>query len=290
MSTDRDTTRIVRSWLEEGVTALPDRVLDTVLDQVPATPQRRPWWPARRSTPMSVYLKLAAAAAAAVILIFVVGRTFLPGGNVGGPASAPPTSTPAPTASPAPLDGQVNLDGRYVVGAGLAARVTVAVPAGWKAGGDWVVIGPKSYEPPAGMAIRFFKADFLYQNPLDESDGTISVGPTAEDLAAALANHPGWEATAATDVTIDSLVGKHVEVTIPLDTVFGADGKFLLFGDLSGGQVWGFVPGQVHEISIVDIDGERVVIEAYHYPGTSADDIAAQQAVLDSIELDPAGS
>ena len=37
MSTDRDVTRIVRSWLEEGVTALPDRVLDAVLDQVPAT-------------------------------------------------------------------------------------------------------------------------------------------------------------------------------------------------------------------------------------------------------------
>ena len=28
MSTDRETTRMVRSWLEEGVTALPDRVLD----------------------------------------------------------------------------------------------------------------------------------------------------------------------------------------------------------------------------------------------------------------------
>ena len=41
MSTDRDTTRIVRSWLEEGATALPDRVLDAVLDQVPATSQRR---------------------------------------------------------------------------------------------------------------------------------------------------------------------------------------------------------------------------------------------------------
>jgi hypothetical protein len=41
MSTDRDVTSIVRSWLDEGVTALPDRVLDAVLDQVPATPQRR---------------------------------------------------------------------------------------------------------------------------------------------------------------------------------------------------------------------------------------------------------
>ena len=52
MHSDRDTTRIVRSWLEEGVSALPDRVLDAVLDQVPATRQRRPWWPARRFADM----------------------------------------------------------------------------------------------------------------------------------------------------------------------------------------------------------------------------------------------
>jgi hypothetical protein len=288
MSTDRDTTRLVRSWLEEGVTALPDRVLDTVLDQLPATPQRRPWWPARRSAPMSVYLKLAIAAAAAV-LIFVVGRSFLPSSNVGGPASAPPpTSTPAPTASPAPLDGQESLEGRYVVGAGLGGRVTVAVPAGWKAGGDWVVIGPKSNEPPSGMAIRFFKADFLYKDPLDEAAGTIPVGPTVGDLAAAVASHPGWEATAVTDVTIDGLAAKHVTVTIPLDAII-SDNKFLLFGDATGGQVWGFVPGQVHELSIVEVGGQRVVIEAYHYPATAPSDLAAQRAVFDSIELGDAG-
>ena len=44
MSSDRDTTRIVRSWLEEGVTELPDRVLDAVLDELPATHQRRVTW------------------------------------------------------------------------------------------------------------------------------------------------------------------------------------------------------------------------------------------------------
>ena len=64
MSTDREVTRIVRSWLEEGATALPDRVLDAVLDQVPATPQRRSLWPARRSTEMSNIYKVLIAAAA----------------------------------------------------------------------------------------------------------------------------------------------------------------------------------------------------------------------------------
>ena len=38
MSTDRDVTGIVRSWLDEGVTALPDCVLDTVFDQRPRDP------------------------------------------------------------------------------------------------------------------------------------------------------------------------------------------------------------------------------------------------------------
>ena len=46
MTSDLDTARIVRSWLDEGVTQLPDRVLDAVLDQLPATHQRRvTWWP-----------------------------------------------------------------------------------------------------------------------------------------------------------------------------------------------------------------------------------------------------
>ncbi len=77
MSTDRDVTRIVRSWLEEGVTALPDRVLDAVLDQVPATRQRRAWWPARRLPQMNTPIRIAMAAAAVVILA-LVGINLMP--------------------------------------------------------------------------------------------------------------------------------------------------------------------------------------------------------------------
>ena len=53
MSSDRELTRIVRSWLEEGVNVLPDRVLDDVLAELPVTPQRRPWWRAWRKQLMS---------------------------------------------------------------------------------------------------------------------------------------------------------------------------------------------------------------------------------------------
>jgi hypothetical protein len=104
MSSDREATRVVRSWLEEGVTVLPDRVLDAVLDQVPATPQRRSWWPAWRSSDMNTYVKFAIAAAA-VLVVAVVGYNVLPGrGGVGGP--------PAPLAKGSFIShgGQIELD------------------------------------------------------------------------------------------------------------------------------------------------------------------------------------
>ena len=49
MTTDLDTTRIVRSWLEEGPTTLPEALLDDVLERLPTTPRRRALRPAWRS-------------------------------------------------------------------------------------------------------------------------------------------------------------------------------------------------------------------------------------------------
>ena len=93
MSTDRDVTRIVRSWLEDGVTALPDRVLDTVLDQLPATKQRRRFMSAWRVLDLNKPLAYAIAAAA-VLAVVVVGYNFLPGLGSGQPAG---TVSPSPT-------------------------------------------------------------------------------------------------------------------------------------------------------------------------------------------------
>jgi hypothetical protein len=91
MSTDRETTSIVRSWLEEGVTVLPDRVLDAVLEQVPATPQRRRIWPARRFAQMHNMTRVAIAAAA-VLAIALVGYNLLPRLGVGVVPSVAPSA------------------------------------------------------------------------------------------------------------------------------------------------------------------------------------------------------
>jgi RNA polymerase sigma-70 factor (ECF subfamily) len=106
VTTERDTTRVVRSWLDDGVTALPDRVLRAVLEQVSVTPQRRPWWPAWRPLSPSNAVRIAlVAAAAAVVAIFGINVLQLSRG-MGGPSTA---GSPSLSASPSEQVGIVGL-------------------------------------------------------------------------------------------------------------------------------------------------------------------------------------
>src|SRR5688500_6920932 len=106
MSADRETTRIVRSWLEDGATQLPGFILDSVLDQLPTTSQRRvTWWPARSLSQinMSVMIGLAAVAVAAAVLL---GYSYLASSNVGDPSRT--------TSNVLPLIGELDA-GRYAI-------------------------------------------------------------------------------------------------------------------------------------------------------------------------------
>ena len=94
MSTDRDVTRIVRSWLHEDAYEDADRILNLVLDEIDTTPQRSPSWLARRFPPMNSTMRIALAVAA-VVAIAIVGVSLLIPKNVGNP-----TESPSPTAIP----------------------------------------------------------------------------------------------------------------------------------------------------------------------------------------------
>jgi len=102
MTTDPQLERIVRSWLEPGLTTLTDDVLDAVMNQLPATPQRRRWSPARRVSDMSAFAKFAVAAAA-VLAVALVGYNLLaPGGASGLPSGLPEPLARGPRRAPWP--------------------------------------------------------------------------------------------------------------------------------------------------------------------------------------------
>ena len=50
---------------------------------------------------------------------------------------------------------------------------------------------------------------------------------------------------------------------------------------------WMVAAGQTFDWYIVDVDGERYIIDAFHYPGTSQEDLAARRAVVESVQFVP---
>ena len=297
MSTDRDVTRIVRSWLEEGATALPDRVLDDVLDQLPATQQRRSWWPTWRSQRMNNLARIAIGAAA-VVAIAIVGYNLLPGNTgTGGPAATPtpsPTLVPTPTLEPTPAmtfpadfgdqpTGGTQLPaGDWFLTAVEPLRITITLPEKWYKGRhEWAVFP----DPQNSPSIAFLDIGNLFVNPCDTSEGLLDPppGPTVDDLVIALSGVPGLTASEPTDVTKDGYSGKQLVLSGGLETCVTGEPVLWRVGvdDLPAPGV-----GDALHLWILDVEGTRLVIGIL---GSQSPEprMAEAQAIVDSIQIEP---
>lgn len=297
MSTDREVTRIVRSWLEEGATALPDRVLDAVLDQVPATRQRRARWPAWRLPKMRTPIKIVLAAAAVVVLA-VVGVNLVPrNGGVGGPPSAVPT--PSPTPAPALPIGQIP-PGRY-----RNLFVTYTLPAGWSTpnASSVTIFKDSTTTPPTGMVFDLWGGiDTVYSDPCHWKTTAVKIGPTVDNLVAALVGQQRGSTVTPVDVTIDGFPGKEIDLMVPLDVkaspgvnedggsdfITGCDGGvYKSWTDASGGDRYNQGPGQHDLLDILDVNGQTRVINRVFWQANTAADRAELQSIIDSIKITP---
>jgi len=91
----RDLSGRVRSWLREDGHENADRVLDTVLDQLNATPQRHAGWLARRFQIMNSNGLRFGIAAAAILIVAILGIGFFRPTNTGEPQATPPPTMPS---------------------------------------------------------------------------------------------------------------------------------------------------------------------------------------------------
>jgi hypothetical protein len=102
-----------------------------------------------------------------------------------------------------------------------------------------------------------------------------------------------------TAVTAYGFSGKYLELTVP-DIAFEVSGDGTVFTDCAEGELSSWIgaplsfayhgyshPGQVEEIWLLDVDGQRLMIEAGTSPGSSEADIAELRSILDSIDIVP---
>jgi len=286
MSTDRDTTRIVRSWLEEGATALPDRVLDSVLDQVPATRQRRSWWPAWRFAPMNASTKLAIAAAA-VVVVAVVGYNLLPnrGGNIGGPPTAAPTSSP--TAPPEIRTGALAA-GTYTVTSFTATPFTLVVPAGWALDGDGF-IAKGDYRRGTGVGFGTWVVDHVYGDSCKAPRNMVPVNTSAE-LLTAFGQQTGHGTVGPTERPLGGLTATWFEFSVPADfDLTTCDGGIIRLWPGTGGDDNSGEPilaaGQTDTIYVLADGARTTVLVAIQHVGSTEGDVVELRAILNSIEF-----
>jgi len=254
MSSDRDTTRIVRSWLDEGVTALPDRVLDAVLDQVPATPQRRAWWPARRFLTLNATFRYGIAAVV-VAVAAIVGFSLI-NNQVG--------DTPTPT----------------------RRSFTVTVPAGWNHEENFVAKG--DVWDGNGVTFATWIVSHIYADSCQHEGTLRQVGSSA--LANALAEQTGHQTSGPTDVTLGGYPATRLEFSVPADfDVSTCDGSLLrLWPDAGPNENLGLpiYPGQTTTVYVVDLAGEAMLVIAVRKEGSSASDVAELQEIVDSVRFE----
>jgi len=257
---------------------------------------RRPLAPAGR----------VAFAAAAVAVVAVVGYSLSDRGTVGeGGSSVPPpasvrpsptpTATPAPTPQPSPLVRQLEPGEYEIPWTPAEATIRLTVPDGWstdetgahlfmtKGAGPW---GPSDPGLP-DLIIHDVKS--VVPEICSSGDPAMAaVGPSVDDLVAALADQAGW-----------------AEKSDPVDVALGGYPARKFVGRLPGAcpepaegvTIWANTDGTVYvplegsegltTIYVVNVNGRRLVITAGGYRSATSDDIAERDAILATIRIEP---
>ena len=316
MTASRDTNRLISDFLDEGIDELPAGSFDAVRAHIDHTRQRvviGPW----REDQMRRYA-IFGIAAAAIVLVAVVGIRFLPAD--GGFAAPPPTATSSPTRSPSPSPspsptaaadpfpdgagqgyplaaGAYYFDEGHNKGTGVK-RFTFTVPSGWTVA-DFVA---KDAGTPSAVYFTAWVVSHIFKDACNwnasSMTNVIDAGTTAEQFVTALASQKNRTASAVTETTIAGFPAKQIVMTVAptLDTATCTNGNLRywpdppsgpgLGPDFSGGMCCN-PTGNIDTIYAVDVNGKRTVLIARHWPGSTSQNLAELQSIVDSIQIEP---
>ncbi len=247
--------------------------------------------------------RLAISAVAVLALAVIgVGLYLSQAGSIRPGATAPPVASAKPSqaaatnaASPradstAFPDGQVALaPGTYVAGAPFPLLVEVPLASdGWSMWTPAVdshsfAIYRNSPDPPAGHGLVFAVVPEVFSDACDNTSETVDPGPGTADLAAALAGQTGTESTPLTDVSLDGFAGTYVEYTFTGRTVTCDSLARWPSGPLHRAAL----QGEKDQVWVVDVDGVRLVVDAFSFPGTTDADLQALEDIVAAINIKP---
>jgi hypothetical protein len=246
--------------------------------------------------------------------IVLLGLAVL-GGCSAGESAEPPDSSGEAAPPPSPPSEEVVTLGRGEVEleagihrldlTALAPKAAtyppflVTVPDGWVSMGGWILARPVAGPDDAPVAILFWDVERVYGHPCSWMMTLEDPGPGVDDLVAALVEVPMRDPTEPAAAEIDGRAGMYLEWSVPADIAFDEGGNF---PDCDGNaQHRDFVswtasgwasnryhqgPGQLDRLWILDVDGERLVIDAFSMPTATEAEIQEMVGIVESIRFD----
>lgn len=287
MTAPRNPDRLIRAFLAEGQDELPDQVYDAVRDRIEQTNQRvviGPW----RTPFMNKFVAIGLGAAAVVVALFIGAQLVGQPAVVGPPTEAPsPTqasaATPEPTPRAFPRAGVLTAGRHSMTREGVSFSIEVP-EAGWTSNGDFLI----SRGVTAGEFIFWGNTpDGVYTDPCGHEQGPV-IGPSAAELAAAVAAIPGTELVSGpTEVTVGGRPAQHVAIRIPEDVGCAAgEAGFQLWYDEETGGRYPTRLGDTIQTWIIDVDGALVWIDCETVANASARVEQEIQDIVNSIQFE----
>jgi hypothetical protein len=300
MNTQNDTDVVVRRWLDEGVTVMPQHVLNGALYEIASTRQRYPTdtWHAFILAHLG---KVAAVVVALMIGLYALGSYVVTAPPTPGPsvpvASVSPTPSAEVSSSPRPFQlsgsGALDPNSRYAIDGLLPARITFSVPGGWYYGGYQLREAIALRHDYTG-AIWFGQPANVFQDACHWRLGPKDppLGPTAFDLAEVLRAIPALQPSTPQAVSFGSFSGLRMTIRDG-EPASGCDedrlGVFF--------NTWSYWPmlrdssdlegPRQSTLYILDVDGSRLVIELQRTDDAGSYVNEELQQILGSIEITP---
>ena len=185
-----------------------------------------------------------------------------------------------------------------VLGTGTYSSYTVAVPSGWLNLGEFVV-KYNSEEPGPVLGLSVWNVGLVYRDPCHWKGNGFVPKPGVDNLVAALVAQKLRNPTTPTDVTLAGYSGKYLELSVPADmkssrwTDFdacdvafnGVDRDFAGWLGIGNGERYEQVPGQVDQLWVLNVNGQRLLVDGTYSPDTSQADRTQLDQVVSSLQI-----
>ena len=204
----------------------------------------------------------------------------------------------------------LDLSSRDHTGLGLShlPKIALTVPDGWFNYDGWALgkapparkdspsLPPDAIRP---VFVTFWDVASVYPTPCDwAGKPLVDPGPGVDGLASALSRQPLRNATTPTDVALGGFHGKYLRWSVPTDIAFDEKRRSkALFPrcDEKTFQSWtgsGWAsdryeqaPAQVDMLWILDVHGQRLVVDASYLSEATAADRTELDGVVHSIQF-----